>query len=116
MPPSSIAGNTVTPNKQVGTLVTTEQWWRDRYHEIAKRGYQLPPRYHPNWRPSWLKSGKDFYTVQDGQPTIVRVVVMNSFLLSLHSDSYGQQWTRSTCEMTAKSCSKKSIRKRDLTN
>jgi hypothetical protein len=56
-----------------GTLVMTEQWWRDRYNEIADHGYKLRPRYHPKWQPSWLKSGKDFYAVEDGQPTIVRV-------------------------------------------
>ena len=80
MPSSSIVGNAATaPNRQVGTLVTTEQWWRDRYNEIAAHGYQLRPRYHPNWQPSWLKSGKDFYTVEDGQPTIVRVAVIIFF-------------------------------------
>ncbi|KAF8494172.1 hypothetical protein F5888DRAFT_1719176 [Russula emetica] len=76
MPSSSIVGNATTaPNRQVGTLVTTEQWWRDRYNEIAEHGYQLRPRYHPNWQPSWLESGKDFYTVEDGQPTIMRAAM-----------------------------------------
>jgi hypothetical protein len=83
MPSSSIVGNVaIAPNRQVGTLVTTEQWWRYRYNEIAEHGYELRPRYHPNWQPSWLKSGKDFYTVEDGQPTIVRVAMI-IFLLSL---------------------------------
>ncbi len=83
MPSSSIVGNVpIAPNRQVGALVTTEQWWRDRYNEIAECGYELRPRYHPNWQPSWLTSGKDFYTVEDGQPTIVRVAVI-TFLLSL---------------------------------
>ncbi|KAI0298946.1 hypothetical protein BC826DRAFT_906857 [Russula brevipes] len=53
----------------------TERWWRDRYHEIAKNGYQLRPRYHPHRRPSWFKSGKDFCTVEDGQPTILRATM-----------------------------------------
>ena len=60
-------------DRQAGTLVQTEQWWGERYDEIAEHGYKLRPRYHPKWQPSWLKSGKDFYTVEDGQPTIVRV-------------------------------------------
>jgi hypothetical protein len=77
---SSVVGNgTSAPSRQIGGLVATEQWWRDRYNEIAERGYQLRPRYHPNWQPSWLKSGKDFYTVEDGQPTIVRVAVIAFF-------------------------------------
>ena len=61
------------PNRQVGSLVMTERWWRDRCDEIAERGYELRPRYRPNWQPSWLKSGKDFYNVEDGQATIVRL-------------------------------------------
>ena len=69
-------------NRQLGALVPTErQWWRDRYHEIAKRGYQLRLQYHPDWQPSWLKSRKD-YTVEDGH-IIVRVAVVFFFLLSL---------------------------------
>lgn len=64
------------PNRQAGSLVMTEQWWRDRYGQLAEHGYELRPRYHPRWQPSWLKSGKDFYTVEDGQPTIVRVMVL----------------------------------------
>ena len=51
----------------------TESWWRDRYSVIAERGYGLRPRYHPRWEPSWFKTGKDFYTAEDGQATIVRV-------------------------------------------
>ncbi|KAI0298945.1 hypothetical protein BC826DRAFT_1184243 [Russula brevipes] len=70
------AGNiSACRNRQAGTLVMTERWWRDRYHEIAKNGYQLRPRYHPHRRPSWFKSGKDFCTVEDGQPTILRATM-----------------------------------------
>ena len=81
MPLSPIVGDAATsPKRQIGSLVATEQWWRDRYNEIAEQGYHLRPRFHPNWQPSWLKSGKDFYAVEDGQPTIVRVAVMIFFL------------------------------------
>jgi hypothetical protein len=80
MPPSR-TGNAANaysepPNRQVGGLVMTERWWRDRYDEIAEQGYELRPRYRPNWQPSWLKSEKDFYTVEDGQATIVRVAAI----------------------------------------
>jgi len=67
--------NREPPNRQAGTLVTTERWWRDRYDEIAGQGYRLRPRYSPRWQPSWRKSGKDFYTVEDGQPTILRAAM-----------------------------------------
>ncbi len=61
-------------NRQAGTLVMTERWWRDHYNDIAAKGYRLRPRYHPQWVPSWQKTGKDFYTAEDGQATIVRIV------------------------------------------
>ena len=116
-PVSQAPAHKVAPNNQEGALVTINQWWRDHYNEIAEHGYQLRPRYHPNWEPSWLKSGKDFYTVEDGQATIVRVAVMAFLFFSAYvSDSCGQQWTRSACEITFKLCSKKSFLKRDLTN
>ena len=59
------------PDSRAGTLDLAERWWRNRYDEIAEYGYQLRPRYKPNWQPSWLKSGKVFYTVEDGQPSRV---------------------------------------------
>ena len=79
MSPPHITGNTNAysepANREPETLVMTEQWWRDRHVEIASHGYKLRPRYHPRWKPSWLESRKDFYAVEDGQPTIVRVVL-----------------------------------------
>ena len=67
-----------SPNRILGTLFVSERWWRDHYDEIASRGYELRPRYHPQWQPSWIKSRKDFYTVEDGQPTVVRVSLVVS--------------------------------------
>lgn len=81
MPSTPIAGNSHNfhsepPDRQVGALGVTEEWWRDRYDEIAERGYQLRPRYKPNWQPSWLESGKNFYSAEDGQPSKVRVATI----------------------------------------
>ena len=67
--------------RQAGTLVMTEHWWRDRYNDIEKQGYRLRPRYQPQWEPSWLKTGKDFYSAEDGQATIVRVFAFFTFPL-----------------------------------
>ncbi|KAN0140350.1 Protein kinase-like domain containing protein [Lactarius tabidus] len=58
-----------------GTLVMTERWWRDRYNDFEKQGYRLRRRYHPQWEPSWLKTGKHFSTAEDGQATILRAVM-----------------------------------------
>ncbi|KAF8265700.1 kinase-like domain-containing protein [Lactarius quietus] len=64
------------PNdRQAGTLVMTERWWRDRYNDIEKQGYKLRRRYHPQWEPSWPKTGKDFYNAEDGQATILRAAM-----------------------------------------
>ncbi|KAI9451008.1 kinase-like domain-containing protein [Lactarius psammicola] len=77
--PASTARNNIAYNepndRQAGTLVMTERWWRDRYNVISERGYRLRPRYHPQWEPSWSKTGKDFYTVEDGQATILRATM-----------------------------------------
>ncbi|KAI0249675.1 kinase-like domain-containing protein [Lactifluus subvellereus] len=56
---------------EVGMLSESEQWWRDHYHEIDSKGYELRPRYHPGWQPSWKMSGKDFSLVEDGQVTLL---------------------------------------------
>jgi len=103
------------PNRRAGTLSMIERWWQRHCVEIASHGYELRPRYDPRWQPSWLKSGKDFNVVEDGQPTIVRVVLL-IFHSPAHGDSRGQQWTQPAREITFRSCSRKSSLKRDLTN
>ena len=60
-----------TVTRIAGTLVKTEEWWRDHYYDIERHGYKLRPRYHPLWRPSWVGSKRDFYKVEDGQANIV---------------------------------------------
>ena len=62
--------------RQRGTLVKSELWWRDHYYDILDRGYKLRPRYHPQWEPSWIRSKKDFFSVEDGQATIVSRIVL----------------------------------------
>jgi hypothetical protein len=57
--------------REIGGLFASETWWRDRYYDIEARGYRLRPRYHPGWQPSWKESGKEFFTTEDGQATIV---------------------------------------------
>ena len=59
--------------REPGTLFGRELWWRDHYQVLEGRGYRLRPRYRPDWVPSWKKSGKEFYTAEDGQPTPVSI-------------------------------------------
>ena len=60
-------------SREIGTLFGSEMWWRDHYRDIGTNGYRLRPRYDPDWKPSWKTSGKDFFTTEDGQPTLVDV-------------------------------------------
>jgi|SRR5712671_2445516 len=66
-------------DREIGTLFPSETWWRDRYHELESHGYTLRPRYHPDWEPSWKKSGKHFFSTEDGQPTLVSVILPYAF-------------------------------------
>jgi hypothetical protein len=75
VPVTSNGGQSELGTRQRGTLVKSELWWRDQYYDILARGYELRPRYHPRWEPSWNKSKKEFYSVEDGQATIVRCIV-----------------------------------------
>lgn len=38
-----------------------ELYWRDRQHFLESHGYQLRPRYRPDWIPSWR--GKPYEAV-----------------------------------------------------
>ncbi|KAH8103577.1 kinase-like domain-containing protein [Cristinia sonorae] len=39
--------------------------WRARYEGLLLRGYQLRPRYHPNWTPSWIGTDIPADTCED---------------------------------------------------
>ncbi|KAI0274570.1 kinase-like domain-containing protein [Russula aff. rugulosa BPL654] len=66
-----IGGTGIHGTREIGTLFDSELWWRDQYRAIEAQGYILRSRYHPNWRPSWKRSGKDFFSAEDGQPTLL---------------------------------------------
>ena len=59
------------PTGTIVTLFRNEEWWRDQYYDIYNSGFALRPRYHPTWEPSWVATGKDVFSVEDGQPSIV---------------------------------------------
>ena len=59
--------------REPGTLLDSELWWRDHSKVLENHGYRLRPRYRPDCVPSWKKSGKEIYTVEDGQPTLVSI-------------------------------------------
>lgn len=51
-----------------------EQFWCDRYHDLLTRGYQLRPRYHPDWKPSWIGTRADPIFCEDSITLVVRFV------------------------------------------
>ncbi|KAI9450981.1 hypothetical protein BJY52DRAFT_134251 [Lactarius psammicola] len=62
-------------SREIGTLAPSEVWWQDRYDDIERCGYQLRPRYRPGWMPSWRGSNKDLFSVEDGQPCLLRAAM-----------------------------------------
>jgi hypothetical protein len=80
------------PRRQIGGLFRSEMWWRDRYPDLEAHGYRLRNRYHPGWEPSWKRSGKDFFDTEDGQPTIVSIIRLETPALTF-SSSYELRWT-----------------------
>jgi hypothetical protein len=68
------AGLTELSRREIGGLFRSEIWWKDRYHDLEAHGYRLRSRYHPDWQPSWKRSGRDFFDAEDGQPTIVSTI------------------------------------------
>ncbi|KIJ08466.1 hypothetical protein PAXINDRAFT_18400, partial [Paxillus involutus ATCC 200175] len=47
-----------------------EKWWRDHYQWLYDAGYQLRPRYHPEWVASWKTRNLDWMDCED---SIVRL-------------------------------------------
>jgi hypothetical protein len=84
----------VRETKDIGTLFDSELWWRDQYRTIEGQGYTLRPRYHPNWRPSWERSGKGFYMAEDGQPSLVSVGLRLSDAPHFYTSSVGDLYVR----------------------
>jgi len=82
---------TELPRREIGGLYLSEMWWRDHYRDLEAHGYRLRYRYHPDWEPSWKRSGKDFFDAEDGQPTIVSVIHLVRPTLTTLS-SYELRW------------------------
>jgi hypothetical protein len=63
-----------------GGLDEGEIYWRNKYQWLHDRGYQLRPRYSPDWIPSWVGTTKNFSKCEDG---------VNLAVSSLHFTRYG---------------------------
>lgn len=63
-------------------LSPSEKLWRDRYTYLLQRGYQLRPRYSPNWTPTAFGNGRHHHS---GEDHIMQIVsVFRLFCLSWH--------------------------------
>ena len=57
----------INPPLEEGGLDKSEiRHWRDNYQWLHDRGYQLRPRYSPDWIPSWIGTKKDYGDCEDG--------------------------------------------------
>ena len=52
-------------------LMPHEVFWRDHQPWLEQKGYMLRPRFHPDWRPSWLNTKKDPLSCEDRLSSIV---------------------------------------------
>ncbi len=73
---------------QDGGLLRSETWWRDRYFDLETKGYRLRRRYHPDWEPSWKKSGKEMFDTEDGQFDPVSILYL--VYLAVQPDNFVQ--------------------------
>ncbi|KAH9954063.1 kinase-like domain-containing protein [Russula dissimulans] len=73
--PASASRQTYQTGREIGSLFNSEEWWRDHYHHIKLNGYLLRPRYSPDWQQSWKRSGKAFFSAEDGRPIILRAAM-----------------------------------------
>ncbi|KAF9001763.1 hypothetical protein BDQ17DRAFT_1358226 [Cyathus striatus] len=52
-----------------------EKVWRSCYSTLLQRGYQLRPRYNPEWRPAWLNSQDTAWMFEDSVEHILPMVL-----------------------------------------
>ncbi|TFY54587.1 hypothetical protein EVG20_g9649 [Dentipellis fragilis] len=74
--------------KGIFNLTTAERWWRDRRQYLVSRGYDLRPRYHAGWVPSWKNTRRDptfceDYIMLEGPHVIDAVRVVDSVRVSI---------------------------------
>ncbi|CAK5278249.1 unnamed protein product [Mycena citricolor] len=52
-----------------------EEFWRSCHPFLLARGYQLRPRYDPDWNPSWTKEGEIFFQAEHNIPSMKEAVL-----------------------------------------
>ena len=59
-------------------LLPGEIFWKERYFFLEGRGYTLRPRYHPDWKPSWIGTDRHPMFCEDSIVLVVsrRMIMM----------------------------------------
>ena len=60
-----------------------ETFWREHQVWLESCGYMLRPRYRPGWEPSWLTSGKNPRSCEDGLTLVSSLI--DHFLFFVNS-------------------------------
>ncbi|THH16777.1 hypothetical protein EUX98_g9249 [Antrodiella citrinella] len=90
-----------------GALRPSEKRWRDRYFFLQQHGYTLRPRYHPDWKPSWLgtsidaDSSEDFIASLEGE-VLDAVRTKDNFRVSIKVISNASDESRIACLLSSK--------------
>ncbi|KAI5120177.1 hypothetical protein M0805_002645 [Coniferiporia weirii] len=64
--PTKVQNEALKPGYSTRMLKKSETWWRDHFNVLLDHGYRLRPRYHPDWKPSWvIDSTKDPLLCED---------------------------------------------------
>ncbi|KAI0358597.1 hypothetical protein OH77DRAFT_1421003 [Trametes cingulata] len=64
---AQISSQDPSKQKDVFGLTPAEQYWRDHYDWLLQSGYELRPRYRPDWVPSWQGTARPAYWCEDGR-------------------------------------------------
>ena len=72
----SADSDSIVREREPGTLLPGEDWWRDHYDWLKESGYLLRQRYHPDWVPSWKGKDHRFILYEDGRSMRVSTLLI----------------------------------------
>ncbi|KAJ3512549.1 hypothetical protein NLJ89_g3451 [Agrocybe chaxingu] len=73
-----------------GGLSPGEKFWRKHYEWLQSKGYQLRPRFSPDWVPSWVSTKKYYMFCEDG-PALMGLQFMHEHHVA-HRDINGNNF------------------------
>lgn len=73
-----------------GVLGPSEHFWISHFAWLKDQGYQLRPRYSPDWVPSWTENNSIYYKNEDGLRLRVRAASDDTTNYLSEGSKYGQ--------------------------